>query len=1092
MIFHDPRGAPLRNLLLTPMLTLGLLFLSHPSFAAQNSCQVPLHEEQSAPSVDLIQNDLPIDRDQLLDQIKNGFDSSLLEPQLSNIYRGQEQTLIQFAALPYPEKDESVTFANGLPGVDGLVRARVFSDSNPNVFFQMNFSLDAHASLVRNALLRKLGYNIPSPKYYPKLALKFATLKDRDSFLDTLASDTLTSRGRWVSGGIDELNRNQLTLTFQDIVLEPAIITVPQLHWGILTPETLSSRRSLRALLVPLTLLDITESVNMYSYEPAKIFNDGITFSRTHADAFKNETTIGDARWIARKIAALSRQDWMNILHAGHYPADIEALLVEKTIGRVDQLMGLLGIEEFKRIPYDAYLTYGNVLKGKALQEKYDGYALRFTYGDPQSPLHASELIRFFGISTINAALTALIEKGDSYLQFITPNKYITAHTQSLMQDVVNHFQTNPNEPYIQPIESWGGPVIGGRLNASRNIITGTYYGSESKIQLVDTVSAAVSAGSFFGVSGIPRVGISITPTLHYSRNYVHVRPLPDIKTAWKENWLNLLVPKFMFHLSSILAGKASDSASDSVKAFMDQLAPGEIFIITDGFSGGGSVNAQIPLGAMIGFLPSFGTLTGSATVAGNYGILSRTTLVRTKDGFQVYLSRINSKTFEMDLNAQFFIKVIGASEMALGGSAHTRAFVMPEKFDDEAKAKSFRSALRAILRTNNPEILEEEFNPYQIDHRASGNRFAFNLGPFSWVTRLNFHRLEITPPIDKEGRYQATDYKRTVIDGQITKTSGTNLYGFLGGLLKIINPIISIGGDTKGDDPSSSFLGSSRSFTTSAQLETTPSRENHTFVKLQESYSGWSMRKNRLLRIIGRLSNQLREFNPKSGLINPSEFSQTRKIQSYNVVWSFLIYENGLNRLLSLLDLNATSTLTAQQTLISVVGKSEYETYCSDQDLEAKVYRGPVVFEDQEPGDGTYTESSQGQTLTLGCVTPFMQTIYDLRSSLQSHPEIFAYQIHDEQAAKEKIRYLNKTMVDLHRDLELSQIIRLIGKENAFFQVRVSGFRTKDENGDSEYFSNTIGDIDTETLAGPLSDIQSGSQISSNEIEGRYLSNGY
>jgi hypothetical protein len=92
----------------------------------------------------------------------------------------------------------------------------------------------------------------------------------------------------------------------------------------------------------------------------------------------------------------------------------------------------------------------------------------------------------------------------------------------------------------------------------------------------------------------------------------------------------------------------------------------------------------------------------------------------------------------------------------------------------------------------------------------------------------------------------------------------------------------------------------------------------------------------------------------------------------------------------------------------------------------------------------------------------------------------------------KEKIRLLNRTLSDLDQEGSLQDFLLTVGKENSFFQTRVSGFRTRDENGDSEYFSNTLGLIDQTVLGGPLSDIASDSGISSNEIEARYLSNGY
>lgn len=1069
-----------------------VLLLSFASaHAQQSSCTIPLNESKSAPANDLILSGAPVDRDQLITRLKSNQDLSQLEPQISDLYSGQSQAAIQYATgLQYPELNDSVAFAQTLAGTNGLVRTRVTLTKNPNIAYQLNFSLDAHAALARNALLRKLGYTIPSPKHYRKMNVIFKTLEERNTFLDHLADNTLTSRARWVVGGLEEIEKNNLTLTFQDVVIEPAVIEVPQLHWGILTEATLNSRRSIRALLAPLTLLDIPESVNMYSFEPAKIFNEGLVFTRPNADKFKNETSIGDIRWIARKIAKLTRQDWTNIIQAGLYPSDIQALIVEKTLGRVNQLMSLLAIKEFTPHKYDAYLTYGNVMNGKALKETYDGYALRFTYGDPKSPLRSSELVRFFAIEGIGSGMSVLLGKVNGYLQLITPDRYVAKHQEKFYGDVMDHIQNHPNEPYIQPIEAWGGPIAGASISASRNIVTGTYYGSTSEVQLVDQVSASVSAGAYIGVSGIKNMGLAITPQLQYNRSYVHVRPLTDIRTAWKDNWKNVYVPHFMKNLAGVLSGSADQTAADSMKAFLAQMKTGEMFIVTDGLSAGTSTMVGIPLGAMLGVLPSIANITESVTFGSQYALLSRTTIFKTKDGLHIYLSRINSQNFELTLDTEFFIKILSLSSSQMIGDAHTRAFVFPEKLESESQEKAFQRAIMAILRRNNTDIIEEEFFPFVLDHEANGHRNRIKVGPWSWSNRENFHKLVILPPYDPQGRYTQSEATRSVVDGQLTKITGSDIYGFFGSLVKKILPFVNIGSGGRGDDPSSNFLGRSKTFAVSTEVETTPSRENRTFTRIQQTHNGWSMNKNRLLRIVDELTEQLHEFSPNGGLINKDEFAQTRKIQAYTVLWSLLVYEKGINRLLDLLNLDQMATKQTQQRLIAIMGQNEYKKYCSDKGVQPGFYTGPYA-QSAETGS-SLVESSKGQTVLVSCITPWMETIYDLRQTLKRRNEVFKLDVRTDDDAQEKIRWINRSISKLAKTMDIAHLIRLVGNDESFFQVRVSGFRTHDENGDSEYFSNTVGTINQDVLAGPMSDINDASQIQNNELQARYLSDGY
>ena len=734
--------------MLRALFCLGLLFSWSAAQATITTCTIPLKETQSAPAIDVIENGVSVDRDTLLDEINHGLDSSTLEPQLSDLYQGTPQTIVQYADMPYPSENDTVNFTNILPGASMLVRGRVTLGSNPNIAYQMNFSLDQHASLMRNALMRRLGYAIPSPKYYSKLKVKFNSLEERNTFLETVSADTgNTARARWLAGGQAEADGTDLTLTFQDLVLEPAVITAPQLHWGILTTDTIASRRSIRALIVPLTLINfLNDSINQYSFQPVSIYNEALNFARENADKFKNETSIGDVKWIAKKIAKLTRSDWTAIVQAGHYPPDIQALIVEKTIGRTDQLMKLLRIQNFTEIPYDPYITSGSVINGKATQEDYPGYALRFAYGDPESPLRTSEIARFFGIGLINNGLNDLFTKANTYFQLLTPEKYITQHGQKFIEELQDHFKNHPNQPFVQPLSIFGGPVAGAKLDASRNIVTGTYYGSSSQVQLVDSVSAAVSVGGFFGVSGVRSLGISIAPSVQYSRNYIHVRPLTDIKSAWKDNWKNVMVPYFMANLAKVLAGGTSDEASTAITAFLAKMNTGESFIVTDGVSAGANVDTKIPLGALMGLITPYSNTTADLAIGGQYAILSRITIYKVDDGVHVYVSRIKNGSFQGELEVDFFIKLFDVAASFSHGTAHTSAYVFPETFSNSVDSKNFQRSLLNILRHNNPGEMEADFKPYDLNHINNGAHGRLSIGPWSWSKRENMHQLEITP----------------------------------------------------------------------------------------------------------------------------------------------------------------------------------------------------------------------------------------------------------------------------------------------------------------------------------------------------------
>jgi hypothetical protein len=1081
-----------------------LILIIVPSIASaqvmkRTSCAVPLDERKSAPSIDLLSSDeSPIDRDSLIDLINSGVDTSNFEPQLSDFYIKDQLTSVEYN-VNFPSEEDAVkkpfqfiSYAE----VDHLTQARIVDPNNANEAYNMTVTYDVNAAVARNALLRKLGYNIPSPKLYKKLSVTFEDLDTRDEFLTKIAK--IRDLGLWVNGGIEEVNKKQLTITLINVALESSLLlNIPPMHWGIFKADTIQSRRPFRALLVPLTLLDIDESVNMYSYEPAKIENNNIVFSRVYANSFKNETSLGDVKWIAKRIAKLTRSDWTDIIRAGHYPADIEALIIEKTIGRTNQLMALLQIKDYKPLPYNRYITYGNVINGKAYQPHYDGYPHFFTYGDPLNPLRLSEMARFFGVEIISNGIKFALDKANTYLQALSADKYIKKHSEKFNQDLLNHVQNHPGEPYIQPITAWGGPIAGAGISANRSVVAGTYYGSSSPVQMVDSISVNARVGAFIGVSGLKSIGLSASPAVTYNRSYVHVRPIEDIKTALKDNWTHLAVPFTMAKLSNVLLQKEGQDSSTTIDNFLSEMKTGEMFIIVDGITLSNTTMIGIPIGAMLGLMPPISNVSETINVTNQYAITSRTTIFKSEKGLQVYLSKIKSKNNGLSADTDFFLRLFSVDGAKLKGSAHTDAFVFPSEFSNDVEKTNFQTGIRSLLRKNNSDIIEQNFKPFDLDHESDGKKLKIKLGPWQWTRRETLNRLDIIPPVDPEGKYDAMANKRTVIQGQINKIGGWDFYGFFGSILNKFYSFINLGGGAKGDDPASNFMGKSKSLVVSTEMETTDSRPNKTLVKIQQTYAGWTMRKKKLLKLLESIGDKLENFNPNGGLIDEDSFTQTKRVQAYNVIWNLSIYEEGLEKLLNVLNPKIYNTKSATNFMANLMGLDEYKRFCRNNGKSVGFTNGPISIDNIEDRENQAFETVNGQTTLVSCATPWMQSVFDLRSKLNRHPEIFAKDVHDEEIAQEKIHWINKTLMKLEAEIDLSLLIKWVGTDQSYFQVSVAGYRkgderAQDEEGRSTYFSNTVGSINSEIRNGPIDEIANSSYISQHELTARYLSDGF
>jgi len=537
------------------MIALLLLLSVTPALAEEHPMEM---KTTGAPAIDLLYQGKAIDRDEATDLFKRGVDLSKLDPVPSDPWQPQPLPFSNAEKFNYPPEGAIVHFQNDI-SPRGNYRGQVEYTGRP---FRLVIDMDNHQYLMNAAMLRKLGYPVDMPKRYQRLNLRFSTSEALKSFVENFAFETGFSRDRWLVK-VDEKN---LSVSLKDVNLEYPRIDVAQLYEGKVNTEWIAGRRAMRALIIPFMLLDVRlseDSVNIFPWEFSRILAEHIILKHAEVTWFK-EATYEDTKWIARKISNLSKEDLRQIVAEARFPADIAALLLEKITARRNHMVQMFGLgkelpSSMIKLPYTADLTIGEVKKGEAQREYYPDYAQRFTVGDPKSPLRWSELRHYVRMETLAQGVRVITDKINKELQVFTAEKGIINHRADMLEAITQHFQNHPNEPYIVPLKPWIQPLGGFSANASRSLVTGTYYGSESnKAQLVDNFSVGASIGAFGGVDGrtyLQNVGFG--GNVSYQRNYTHVRPLVEsLAEVKKENWKKLFVPGFMRGASKILAWK--------------------------------------------------------------------------------------------------------------------------------------------------------------------------------------------------------------------------------------------------------------------------------------------------------------------------------------------------------------------------------------------------------------------------------------------------------------------------------------------------------------------------------------------------------
>ncbi|MGE0614596.1 MAG: hypothetical protein AB7P04_03065 [Bacteriovoracia bacterium] len=1079
------------------VLAILLLALTNPALAS--TVAIP-QISPGSPANDLVYQGRVLDRDEALDLAKKRrVDLSQLDPEEHDAWQDRAYDYSSAAWADLPGEGATVDFDSYLTSTNELFRsrARFIPDSGPyageNRMLRVTITLEGHAAIMRAAMMRALGYPVALPRNYRNLTFRFVDNAKRDSFLNAMSDATHTARDRWIVN----LPDNQPEVTLRDVTLESGQVDTPPYHWGVITKDKIRSRRSLRAILLPITLLDLSERINLYSWNYAEVTSGHLIFNHPFAESF-SEVSQDDLKWIARKIARFTRPQLQAIVNAGQYPADISALILEKLVSRRNQMAKVLGLkkERVSDLPFNASLNTGAVKNGKLTQSAYPGYAMEFVYPDPESPLKADEIARFGLLEGITSALArGASELNEKLLTVQSVQDVAEKHQKDTLQRIINHYMSNPTEPYQETVRAWGGPIGGFNVNASRNVVTGTYYGSDAQVQLLDNVAVQGSIGYYLGISGVDKMLPSGSANLSLQRNYLHVRPVGDMKEALKTKWSWLFVPSFFKHLDRLLEKGAKvdadgnaqafldnrelteteatgelDDSEKNFKAFLDELKEGEIFSVTDTVLAGARAQVTIPLASLLGLGP-IGYANSIDISGGVTGmILRRTLFVRTEEGIQVYLQRVNTRSADIGVDLRWWITLMSYNHTWKHSEAKTKAFLLDQGERTPEQSKKLVIALRALLRRNNAEVLEQDFKPFRLDHTLDASIDKFKFLFWSWHNIEETHLVKVKPPVDPQDRYNPDDHVRSLLSYRIVKANGADGYSFVSDVVSEATEGWGFKGKS-GGNPANSFLGSGRWSVYASEKETTPGRDNRAVIRVEHHWGGWLLPRKEFFSIVEGLERKAAPLNLERPLINREVFGQMKQLQLYDIQQILVVYDQGTQRLRDTLFQGGLRAIYDR--LVEIAGgQAVVDDFCERERIAS-------IGENYSAYNG-YSEKENGNRVRLKCTLPWMRTVLKFRHE---------YPAND---AEKQLKWNVKLIRTLERELPLDQLLGWLQKDGYYFQIHINGFRKGDENDDMAYASDTIGTIDDKMGSGIFREFSNNYKIFYYEIAARYLTEGF
>ncbi len=1006
-----------------------IFFLVLTSLAfAQEQAGIPVRYMNDA-AVDLVHRDkvlLPDEVHKLLEDTRFRFDISTLNPvETSDLWKNTFLPQLPADRNPVLDMDE-VSYISPVLSPSGIFRFNIRSGSDSKLYTMM-LSKTVHSVLLAKNLLRKIGYQIPDIKYLPRVIVKFRTDAEKKGFLSYLENVAFAGAPRnWV---VEELDDNKLLL--QDLIIMDSNHLIYNLAVGV-TSDMIQGRRLLSSLAVPLSIVNLTESVNMLRWNAGVRAGNQITLFHDQLNQF--QCTWDDARWITRRIERLTRADWTEIVEGTFIPKPVQQILVEKLISRRNSVMKLFRVDA-QELPVTANVSNGvELVNGKLTQQNWPGYASRFAYGDPDSPLAGSEM-RSFVKSRVISTLLDLTVSQINQLPYLGTD--IKATNEAKFQEAINAAvarSVRDQIPMEVPLKSWVFPTFRGQLILSRNIVTGTYLGTDNLVQLADVVGVSVGAGAFAGVMGLPSpLTAFATGEAQFVRTYTHLRPVTSIQRSLRYPFKNIFVPLVQFDYGKKLHEAATiavdPNASEDAKAekietalkpFKDSMNVGESILVTDAVS--------TTLGARVG-AGYEKWVSASLSLVSGYNVISRFHVHRRSEHvFQIYKDIGHGGSFTVGFDLDTLVPVLTVSFKAARGGARVKFYNLnlnPKNPDVIRNAGLLR---RAIVYSSVRDLDEEEkYKPYIVRHSFREGNPRLNLFFWQWQWVNSATNISVTNPKGDE-RFFRRQYQGL--------TKGRNYQRYVNA---VISHWVNLLFDRKaglsegGDNPGYTYRGRAETrFLTLDEEVTSEGRKLEPFVKLSRIYNGWSIDRAGAERLLEALKQRYRHDFFTAPVLN-----DTRRIFLYNLSLNIFFYQKGLEHLLTL-------------------SEDDVKKIFRENQVQLNLMINPASLEDSETG-----------------VDRFLRFL-----ARSKHYESRGNGV-------KANKYLLKALSQAEHRLNLKGLVSLMGgEENIFVNSRIDGFREGDEDGDRALISNSVGEFGSANILGPVVQLQRQTEM----LEGEFF----
>ncbi len=818
---------------------------------------------------------------------KDKFDLSVLNPDQTTDYwkLSQVKQKIPVTELIDSRNPPELEYINPVSSEIGSVRLAVQSKGLDSKNFVIQFSRNNHKTLMRKALLEKLGFSVPAVQWISEI-----TLTMDSSLVDDFKDNMKIWAGEpksWIK------STRKGVLVLKDVLLFESVLTQYHLATGYI-PGAVKKTRLFNSLPIAFGLLEYPEEgLDQFAWTYGQVSQD-LLITDFPQNISGYAPNVDDARWMARLIAGLSRSDFADIVAASDFPEAVQNYLLEKIIARRNSLLTRLSMDEGP-LDYDRTVTvngFSDRKKNKKEDAKIDGFADTFVSKNDQGPLSAKQLIPYGEALLQSAILNAAVEQFNNRIMPGTnlTQKIYDQQFSAFIKQLKTFIDTGEKKEI--PFGAYVIPYLNAHLIMSRDVVTGSYMGSSSMVQKADSFGFSVNAGTFVGFNGLPEgVFANGRGQIFFNRIYTHLRPMQDIQSVFKEPFRNIYVDSKREKVLKLFKTVMGTPTSDDLRKLKDQInlvfPVGDSLIMTDTM--GSSIAGMIGKGFNQNISASL-----SAQVSGR--IIRRIHMSRSgENAMQIYVDdgKIGDFNISIDLNA--VIPVINMSHSnsraAVSVSLH-KLNLDPERNPEDAGGE-YKTFFH-ILKDGN--MSGEVSRPaLQTLSRIKNSEDHFKLLPFSIGSQRTRYDLKVEAP-NAPARSLLRLKKSNFSDwdwlGQGQNVANTAIERLLKINYQVNIPESPTAGET--------LFGQSKIFDgyLDAVVGESETGLDQLFYSSRRLLKEWKIQKKNILHHIDRM-------NKKAGvkIFDPADLNGVDEIQFYTLSFQTLIYENGIKKLATLDD---------------------------------------------------------------------------------------------------------------------------------------------------------------------------------------------